>query len=132
DGNGGRLPTVKTQGGRAALGHGQEDCLIDGHIHRAGQVARMQQSPFHESHRSYLELDAFARDGRQRKTGCRAARVSSSRPTGVSWGAVFTFSGSSSTSRAIAINASASRSIASKLSVSVGSIMIASSTMRGK
>src|ERR1700756_2753872 len=64
----------------------------------------------------------------QRRMGSRPAVVSSSRCTRVVCGAVCTSSGFSSASRAICFNASISRSSSSRLSLSVGSIIIAPCT----
>src|SRR5213078_352067 len=69
---------------------------------------------------------------RHRNTGCRAARASSRRRTGVVCGALRTSSGRSSHSRAMAIMASQNASSSSFGSLSVGSIMRAPETMRGK
>ena len=68
----------------------------------------------------------------QRRFGWRAAVASSSRRTGAVWGASRTTSGEDSASSAIAIYASANASSVSRLSVSVGSMSIASSTINGK
>src|SRR3972149_4916793 len=64
--------------------------------------------------------------------GLRAASTSSSLASGVVCGASLTFSGSSSASFAISIMAWQNSSSVSLLSDSGGSIMIASSTTRGK
>jgi molybdate transport system substrate-binding protein len=66
---------------------------------------------------------------RQLRTGSRAARTSSTRPTAVLWGADLRTSGSSCTMRA---RASAKASRVAFVSVSVGSIIRASSTRCGK
>src|SRR5437016_4714684 len=70
--------------------------------------------------------------GVHRSTGRRAAVTSSTRLVRVLCGALRTISGSVSTSCAIEIMASAKRSSSSLLSVSVGSIISAPSTMRGR
>ena len=67
-----------------------------------------------------------------RRTGCFAARTSSSRRTGRPCGASFSSSGDSAASRAIACIASTKSSSRSFGSVSVGSIMSASGTTSGK
>src|SRR3990172_5944116 len=68
----------------------------------------------------------------QRRFGFFTASASSSRLTTVVCGAFFTISGLVSASFAIAIIASQNESMVSFGSVSVGSIIMASSTMRGK
>ena len=70
--------------------------------------------------------------GVQRRSGWRAARVWSRRRTGVVRGASWITSGFDSASRAIWIMASQNASIVSLDSVSVGSIINASSTTSGK
>jgi hypothetical protein len=65
-------------------------------------------------------------------TGDFAARTSSSRRTGLWWGASFSSSGVSAASRAIASIASQNASRVSFVSVSVGSIIRASGTISGK
>ena len=65
-------------------------------------------------------------------TGCLAAAASSSRRTGVVYGAFCAIVGSSLASRRIAASASANASSVSFVSVSVGSISSASSTSSGK
>src|SRR5262249_41409645 len=67
-----------------------------------------------------------------RSTGLRAAAASSKRRRGARCGAVRTFSGSVSASRATAIIASTNASIDSLLSDSVGSIISAPGTTSGK
>ena len=67
-----------------------------------------------------------------RTTGRRAAPASSSRRTGVVYGAPRAISGSSRASRRIAATISAKRSSVSLVSVSVGSTISASSTISGK
>ena len=65
-------------------------------------------------------------------TGRLAAAASSSRRTGVEYGAPRAISGSSAPSRRISAIASANASSVSRVSVSVGSISSASSTSSGK
>src|SRR5262245_14736896 len=79
------------------------------------------------SSRSGVSEDA----GCHRSTGLRAAAVSSNRPTRVRCGAVFTSSGFVSHSSAIARIDAMKRSSSSRLSVSVGSAMIAPAAMSG-
>ena len=67
-----------------------------------------------------------------RMTGRLAAPASSSRRTGVVYGALRAISGSSAPSRRISAIASANASSVSRVSVSVGSISSASSTSSGK
>ena len=67
-----------------------------------------------------------------RTTGVRAAPASSSRRTGVLYGALRAISGSSAASRRISPTASANASSVSRVSVSVGSTSRASSTSSGK
>src|SRR5438552_2012118 len=70
--------------------------------------------------------------GRQRRSSWRAARTSSSRPTGALCGAVLTSSGSFAISSTICSTAPTKASSVALDSVSVGSIMRASGTMSGK
>jgi hypothetical protein len=64
--------------------------------------------------------------------GCFVARTSSSRRTGVVYGALRAISGSSCASARISSTASANESSVSFVYVSVGSTIIASSTSNGK
>src|SRR5579863_70647 len=70
--------------------------------------------------------------GFQRRTGLRAADASSRRPIRVVWGALSTVSGSSCASWAIDKSASMKASSSSRLALSVGSIIMAPGTIRGK
>src|SRR5207302_5783133 len=70
--------------------------------------------------------------GFQRRTGLRAAVASSRRLIRVVWGALKTNWGSSSISCAIERNASMNASSSSLPALSVGSIIMAPGTMRGK
>jgi flavin reductase len=92
--------------------------------------------PLAYTRRAYARAEPLPPDAAD-QTGCRmtgrlAAPASSSRRTGVVWGAARAVSGSSAASARISPTTSANASSVSRVSVSVGSTRSASSTSSGK
>src|SRR5262249_13830885 len=109
----------------------REQRLVERHIvsatrWRTDEESERGHAPAPDACASSLRADG------QRRFGCRAASVWSRRRTGVVTGASRINSGAVSASRAIWIIASQNWSRVSLDSVSVGSIMSASSTISGK
>ncbi len=103
----------------------QQERLVERHV--GGAVERLGDE---QAERESSPPGSFG--GVHRSRGWRAASVWSSRRTGVVTGASWTSCGFDSASRAIWIMASQNSSSVSFDSVSVGSIISASSTMSGK
>src|SRR5437868_8535434 len=127
----GLRPAVKPQRGRAFFRSGVKQHLICGHVVRA--VSKRERKPTKETHticssskRIYWRVLPATR---QRRIGSLAALISSGRLMPNVCGASCKKSASSSR---IFIMASANPSSVSLLSVSVGSIIIASGTTSGK
>src|SRR5262249_10996578 len=136
-----KLETVGRQIRVLVVERGVEDVDSNGRVERCG-AARSSRHPDVEvglprgseigDEVSRGALDQVSVLGCQRSVGLRAARASSRRPTRDQCGADFTSSGSFSASSLMRIIASAKASIVSFDSVSVGSIMSAPFTTRGK
>src|SRR3989338_2362906 len=135
--NGGTDPTEKSQNGRAVLVMHVLHCrYIIGHVVWAGHGRGGEDFPGFEPREDSgahlgmrLEQDEWTGTAFHRRLGWRAAVTSSSRRTGVECGAVRSKSGFCSASCAIWFIASINPSKVCLDSVSVGSIIMASSTM---
>src|SRR5262249_52887330 len=126
---GGARPLIVAQHRRTAgRCHRFQERLVDRHLPRAF-AGRVHQQSGHKLGLDGSHGEALVRSGVHLSTGCRAARTSSGRLIAVLWGAS---RNSSSGSWLMLSRASAKASSVSLVSVSVGSIIIASRTIGGK